>query len=84
MRSPNIPRQKEQMLDVPQCLISNYRRVIVTKNMVQHQNKHVNQWTRIEGLSHRSLQLEPATVLTKVPQTDDKMAASSTEGAGKT
>lgn len=52
--------------------------------MVQHKSRHVNQWNRIGGRSDRSAQLWSAAALTKGPETDDKMTASSEEGAKKT
>lgn len=42
---------------------------------------HVNQCDSTERLSNRCVELQPVAVLTNVPETDDKMAASSAEDA---
>lgn len=54
------------MLEVPQCLISNYRAI------GKHKSRHVNQWNRTEGLGSRSVELQPAAALTNVPETEIK------------
>lgn len=41
----------------------------------------MNQWSSIEGLGNTYVELQPAAVLTNVPEPDDQMTISSAEDA---